>query len=202
MGTTKLSKAFNKGFFHPGASELKLALWYFTSLLVFRSGLVPFSNVLVFILKAFGARIGKDVRIKPFVHIRYPWRFEMGDHCWIADCYIENLALVKLGDNVCVSQGAMLLTGNHDFTKPTFDLITKPIILEDGVWIGARAIVCPGVKAKSHAVLTVGSVATADLPPYSINRGNPAHKIKDRALWIVKSEGLKWNPELLEMAFI
>lgn len=203
MMTTKLNKAFNKGYFHPGAPKLKIMAWYVTSTLLFRSGLVPFSNVLVFILRLFGARIGRDVRIKPYVHIRYPWRFEMGDHSWLADCYIDNLAFVKLGKHVCVSQGAMLLTGNHDFTRPTFDLITKPIILEDGVWIGAKSVVCPGVKAKTHAVLTVGSVATSDLEAYSINRGNPACKIKDRRIGTRKAGAVRhWNPEVLEMAFI
>ncbi len=76
----------------------------------------------------------------------------------------------------------MLLTGNHDFSIASFDLITKPITLEDGAWIGASAIVCPGITVKSHAVLTVGSIATKDLDPYCIYQGNPAIKIKDRVI--------------------
>lgn len=76
----------------------------------------------------------------------------------------------------------MLLTGNHDYKKVDFDLITKPIMLEDGVWIGAKAIVCPGITAYSHAVLTVGSTATKDLEAYSIYQGNPAVKVKDRII--------------------
>ena len=202
LNTTTLSKKFNTGAFTPGASTTKLGAWYLLSMLCFRSGLIPFSNVLVFILKLFGAKIGRDVRIKPFVHIRYPWRFEMGDHSWLADCYIDNLAPVRLGKNVCVSQGAMLLTGNHDFTKPAFDLITKPIVLEDGVWIGARSVVCPGVRARSHAVLTVGSIATGDLDPYSIYRGNPAYKIKDRTVGEKRNEPRILDPEILDMSFI
>ena len=61
--------------------------------------------------------------------------------------------------NVCISQGATLLCGNHNFKKPGFDLIIDEIIVEDGVWIGAKSIVCPGVTLKSHSILTVGSVA-------------------------------------------
>lgn len=201
MNRTILSKNFNKGTFSVGAPPVKVQLWYLVSLVCFRSGLIPFSTVLVLILRAFGSKIGKYVRIKPGAYIRYPWKFEMGDHSWLADCYVDNLDHVILGKNVCVSQGAMLLTGNHDFTKPEFDLITKPIVLEDGVWIGAKSVVCPGVRANSHAVLTVGSIATKDLEAYSIYRGHPAYKIKNRELG--KNTGIPaFDFQEMEMAFI
>ena len=179
---TQLQKAFDKKDFDAGASTFKIVCWYFTSMLFFRSGLVPFSSVLVFLLKSFGAKIGKDVRIKPYIHIYYPWKLTIGDYSWLAECSIENLAQVNIGKNVCISQKAMLLTGNHDYKKSTFDLMTAPITLEDGVWIGASAIVCPGVTAKSHSVLTVGSIATKDLEAYSIYQGNPAVKVRDREI--------------------
>jgi putative colanic acid biosynthesis acetyltransferase WcaF len=182
MKETQLHKAFDtKGFTH-GASAIKVFLWYFADTLIFRSGIIPFSVILVSILKLFGAKIGKDVRIKPFVHIKYPWRLTLGDHSWLADCYIENLAPVVIGKNVCVSQRAMLLTGNHNFKKSSFDLIVKGITLEDGVWIGAQATVCPGVTCKSHSVLSVGSVATKDLEAYSVYQGNPAVKVRTRII--------------------
>jgi putative colanic acid biosynthesis acetyltransferase WcaF len=147
----------------------------------FKTGLFPFYGLKIFWLKAFGAKIGKGVLVKPFVNIKYPWLLETGDHIWIGEhVWIDNLAKVYIGSNVCISQGAFLLTGNHDYTKPAFDLMVKPIILEEAVWIGANAIVCPGVTCGSHAVLAVGSVATSDLAGYGIYSGNPAVKIKDR----------------------
>jgi putative colanic acid biosynthesis acetyltransferase WcaF len=75
----------------------------------------------------------------------------------------------------------MLLCGNHNYKKESFDLMTGKIIIEDGVWIGAKAIVCPGVTCHSHSVLSVGSVATKDLDANSIYQGNPAVKIKSRS---------------------
>ena len=177
---TKLKKDFDKKGFDAGASGFKMFCWYFTSMLFFRSGLIPVSSILVFILRLFGAKIGKEVRIKPSIYIHYPWRLTIGDYSWLAECRIENLAHVTIGKNVCVSQKAMLLTGNHDYKKTSFDLITKAITLEDGVWIGAKAIVCPGVIVQSHAVLTVNSVATKNLDAYTIYQGNPAVKVKDR----------------------
>lgn len=182
MLKTQLKKDFNKGGFETGASTLKMLFWYFTSVLFIRSGIIPFSGVIVFLLRLFGAKIGKDVRIKPGIYVHHPWKLTIGDHSWLAECRIENLAEVIIGANACVSQKAMLLTGNHDYKSVGFDLITKPIVLEEGAWIGANATVCPGITVKSHAVLTVGSIATKDLGPYSIYQGNPAVKVKDRVI--------------------
>ena len=87
---------------------------------------------------------------------------------------------MTIGSHVCLSQGVMLLTGNHNYTKPTFDLMVGKIILEDGVWLGALSVVCPGVTCGSHSVLSVGSVATKDLEAYGIYQGNPAMKVRER----------------------
>lgn len=182
MLKTQLQKNFDKKGFQTGASSLKMLLWYFTSVIFIRSKIIPFSGIIVSILRLFGAKIGKDVRIKPGIYIHYPWKLVIGDHTWLAECRIENLADVTIEANCCVSQEAMLLTGNHDYKKAGFDLITKPIVLEEGSWIGARAIVCPGVVVKSHAVLTVGAIATKDLDAYGIYQGNPAVKVKDRII--------------------
>ena len=76
----------------------------------------------------------------------------------------------------------MLITGNHNYKKVGFDLMIAPIILGDGVWIGSGSKVCPGVTLHSHAVLSMGSVATKNLDAYGIYQGNPAVKVKDRVL--------------------
>lgn len=178
----QLRKKFDTKGYQIGASTFKQLLWYFCSALFFRSGIIPFSAVLVWILKLFGAKIGRDVRIKPFIYIKYPWKLELGDHSWLAECFIENLAPVIIGKNCCVSQNATLMTGNHNYKSVNFDLITKAIVLEDGAWIGANAIVCPGVTAYSHSVLAVGSVANKDLEAYCIYQGNPAVKVRVREL--------------------
>lgn len=177
-GHTDLS-TFDNSHYHPG-SLVRRSLWYFTSLVWFRSGF-PVNSVKVTILRVFGARIGKGVVIKPHVIIKYPWLLSVGDYSWIGEkVWIDNLAQVTIGAHCCISQGAMLLCGNHDYKKSSFDLMTLPIVLEDGVWIGARATVCPGVHAHSHAVLTAGSVATGTLEAYTVYRGNPAVRKGER----------------------
>jgi putative colanic acid biosynthesis acetyltransferase WcaF len=178
---TDLSR-YDNSWYHAG-STIKRILWYFTSLLFFQNRLFLFSSIKLTILRLFGAKVGQGVIVKPNVNIKYPWNLVLGSHIWIGeDVWIDNLAPVHISDHVCLSQGAYLLTGNHDFTATQFDLIIKPIWLEEGVWIGAKSVVCPGVRCFSHSVLAVGSVATKNLDPFTIYQGNPAQNVKERKI--------------------
>ena len=148
-----------------------------------KNGWFPYPALKRFLLRLFGAEIGKGVVIKPCVNIKYPWKLHVGNHVWIGEnAWIDNLDTVTIGSNCCLSQGAFLLCGNHDYKSSSFDLKISPIVLEDGAWIGAKAIVCPGVVVGTHAVLTVGSVATKNLEPYTINSGNPAVRTNQRVI--------------------
>ena len=173
---------YNNDWYKPGGAAKRI-LWYLISRIFINSYLPYPMFVKKFVLGLFGAKIGKNVVIKPKVNIKYPWFLSVGDNTWIGEkVWIDNLTMVNLGANVCLSQGCLLLTGNHDFTKSTFDLIAKPITIQNGGWIGAGATVCPGVTVRSHAVLTVNSVANKDLEDYAIYQGNPAIFIKKRHL--------------------
>lgn len=166
-----------------GAGKLKQVLWYFINVIFFINPLNVSGGIKRFWLRAFGARLGKGVVLKPAINIKYPWKLSIGDYSWIGEkVWIDNLTNVKIGKNVCLSQGAMLLTGNHDYSKVTFDLMVKGIVLEDGVWIGTKSIVCPGILCKTHAVLATLSVATKDLDTYTIYQGNPAVPVRQRVI--------------------
>lgn len=135
------------------------------------------------ILRLFGANIGSSVVIKPKVNIKYPWKLSIGNHCWIGESvWIDNLDEVIIEDNVCLSQGAFLICGNHNYKISSFDLLMAPITLKEGSWVGAKSIVGPGVILENHAVLSLGSVASTNLEAFSIYRGNPAIKIKERLI--------------------
>jgi len=174
---------YNNSPYHPGANAVKRLLWYYVNSLIFKSSLFPFYWIKNFFLKLFGAKIGKEVEIKPCVNIKYPWHLTIGNEVWIGESvWIDSLVPIVIHNNICISQGAMLLTGSHNYKKTTFDLITGTIILEDGVWIGAGAIVNHGVTCGNHSVLAAGSVATKNLEPYTIYQGNPAQKVRERVI--------------------
>ena len=179
MNKVDLSK-YDNGWFKPG-NKFKIVLWYFFNAFFIKT-FIPFPNVFkVSILRLFGAKIGSAVVLKPGINIKYPWLLVIGNNVWIGEnVWIDNLTNVIINDNVCISQGAMLLCGNHDYKKSSFDLILGDIVLEEGSWVGAKSVVCPGVTLKSHAILAVGSIATKDLEQYSIHQGNPAVKIRKR----------------------
>ena len=182
MNKVNLSE-FDNRWYNPGAGLPKRLLWYFVNVLFFMNPLNPSSTLKLWLLEFFGAKLGRRIIIKPAVNIKYPWFLEIGDNSWVGEnVWIDNLAKVKIGNNVCISQGAMLLTGNHNYKKPAFDLMVQGIDLEDGVWIGARSIVSPGVKCGSHSVLTVGSIATKNLESYSVYQGNPAVFVRKREI--------------------
>jgi putative colanic acid biosynthesis acetyltransferase WcaF len=172
--------AYDNSWYRPGP-PLKRFLWYWVNAWIFNTSCFPVYRFKVFLLRLFGARAGHNVIIKPGVNIKYPWLLEIGNNVWIGESvWIDNIGAVTIGNNVCLSQGAMLLTGNHNFTKVKFDLIINKILLEDGVWIGARATVCGGAICRDHAVLTVGSVAIGELRSMGIYQGNPALLVKER----------------------
>lgn len=180
MNRTNLS-TYDNSWYQPGGSVLRRLIWYFVNILFFMNPMNPLSGLKVKLLRAFGAKVGQGVRINPSVNIKYPWHLEIGDFSWIGEkVWIDNLTKVTIGANCCLSQGSMLLTGNHNYKKETFDLMIGEITLEDGAWVGAQSVVCPGVTLKSHAILAVGSVATRDLEGFSVFQGNPALFVRQR----------------------
>ncbi|SRR5260221_937636 len=178
---TDLSK-FSIGKYKSG-NKLKVFIWFFINYYVFNSSF-PWPNWFkVFFLRLFGAKVGVGLNIKIKVRIKNPWRLVIGNYCWIGEsAWIDNLENVTLGNNVCISQGAMLLTGNHDYTKSDFPYRLGSIEIEDGAWIGAQSVVCPGVICRSHSILTVSSVATKELNAWSIYSGNPAIFARSRTM--------------------
>jgi len=175
--------SYSPGNFNRGTGRLREFVWLFVSLLLFRLCPLSLSRLKCFILRAFGARIGKNVTIKPQVKITFPWKLSIGDHVWLGEgCWLLNLDQIKIGSNVCISQRAFLCTGSHDYKSSTFDLITKRIIVEDGAWLGAGCWVGPGVRVQAESVLTAGSVTTKDLERSGIYRGNPAVLVKQRII--------------------
>jgi putative colanic acid biosynthesis acetyltransferase WcaF len=159
------------------------ALWLFVEGLVLVNPVVTSYRLKRTALRIFGARIGANVIIKPGVHVKYPWRLRVGANCWLGErCWIDNMEDVTVGDNVVISQGAYLCTGNHDWSDPGMGLSPQPIVVEDGAWIGAFARVAPGRRIAEESILVIGAVSLSDTEPRGIYAGNPAELVRWRTI--------------------
>jgi putative colanic acid biosynthesis acetyltransferase WcaF len=164
-----------------GASLLVEALWYFVGYRLVRSHLVISTELRCWLLRLFGARVGKGVHPKPGLRVKFPWYLEIGEYTWLGeDLWIDNFARVSIGPHCCVSQGVYLCTGNHDWNTPNLKLFRRPIVCERGSWVGAKSIVGPGVTVGAGAIVTLGSVVTKNIPPMEIHGGNPATFLRKR----------------------
>jgi len=164
-----------------GASKVKEMLWYAVKVVFFLSAIPYPSRFKVFLLKAFGAKVGKGLVIKPRVNIHFPWKLAVGDNVWIGEeVFFLNFELLTIGNNVCISQKVFVCGGNHDYKDPTMPYRNGVIVLEDGSWVGAASFVGPNVKIGINTIVSVGSIVTKSLPENGVFGGNPLQLVKQR----------------------
>ena len=135
------------------------------------------------LLRAFGAKIGRNVHVYPSVRVFAPWQLEIGDEVAVgADVRIYNLAAISIGRQATVSQGVHLCAGSHDYTRREMPLVKRPISIGEAAWLCADAFVGPGATVGDRAVVAARSVVVRDVPPWVVVAGNPARVLKPRRL--------------------
>ena len=134
-----------------------------------------------FLLRLFGAKIGKGVIVRPTARITYPWKLTIGDYSWVGD-HVELYTLgdITIGENAVVSQKSYLCTGSHDFQSKSFDIYAKPIVIEDEAWVASDVFVAPGVTIGKGAVVGARSSVFEDMPAGMVCAGYPAKPIRPR----------------------
>jgi putative colanic acid biosynthesis acetyltransferase WcaF len=133
-------------------------LWFATSHMFFQKWWMP-ARCRPSLLRLFGAQIGQGVFIRHNVRVLWPWKLSLGDWSWLGeDSWILNLEPVSIGENVCVSQGVFICTGSHDTRSATFEYDNAPIVIEDGVWIAARATLLRGALVSAGTVVSAGTI--------------------------------------------
>ena len=138
--------------------------WLVVQNLVFRGWWLPM-RARPAILRWFGASVGEGCRIRQDVRVHWPWKLSMGDGCWLGEgAWILNLEPVTLGSAVCISQEALICTGSHDASSPTFDFDNAPITIGQGAWVCARAIVLRGATVAAGEVVPAGTVRRGSEP--------------------------------------
>ena len=136
-----------------------------------------------FILRVFGATVGRDAHVYASTRIYLPWNLKLGDYSSIGEwALIYNLGLVDVGVGATVSQRAHICAGSHDYSMPTLPLMRLPIVIGPYAWVCADAFIGPGRRVGEGAIVAAGSVVVKDVPPWCIVGGNPARAIKRRCM--------------------
>jgi putative colanic acid biosynthesis acetyltransferase WcaF len=169
--------------FDRGRPTWFFALWYLVKCLFFLSSVPWPSRFKAFLLRRFGARLGRGIHLKPRINIYFPWRLSVGDYTWLGEeACIINFAPVIIGAHCCLSQRSTLCSGNHDYRSANMRYRHAPIILRDGVWIGAGAFVGPGVTVGTDAVVTAMSSVNSSLEGGIVYSGQPCKPVRRRWL--------------------
>ena len=164
-----------------GRSGAFVQLWWLVQATLFRLSPQVLYGWRRWLLRLFGAKVGKGVLVRATVEITYPWKIELGDYCWIGDhVTLYSLGPISIGHDAVVSQKSYICTGSHDFRSPAFDIFAEPVTIEPMAWVATDVFVAPGVTIGEGAVVSARSSVFRNLPSNMICRGNPAVPVKVR----------------------
>jgi putative colanic acid biosynthesis acetyltransferase WcaF len=175
LKTFKMPKGFR------GKSKLYVQSWRFIHSTFFRFSPQFMYGWRRLLLRLFGAKIGKNVLIRPTAKILYPWKLFIGNWSWIGDeVTLYNMANINIGKNCVISQKSYLCTGSHEHTKPSFDIFAESINIKDEVWIASDVFIVPGITIGTGTVVGFRSIVTRNLPPKMVCYGSPAKPLRQR----------------------
>ena len=162
-----------------GRSALVVMIWWAVQQFVFSISPQPAYGFRRWILRVFGANVGKGVLVRPTVRITYPWKVTIGDFSQVGD-FVElySLGAIEIGSNTVISQRSYLCAGTHDFRDQTFPLVSKPIEIGSGCWIAADVFIHPGCKIGDRVIVAARSTVCESIHTTGIYEGNPARFIK------------------------
>jgi putative colanic acid biosynthesis acetyltransferase WcaF len=164
-----------------GKNAFIVQLWWIVQGTFFRMSPQFMYGFRRFLLRLFGAKIGKKVIIRPTVRITYPWKVSIGNYSMVGDdVVLYSLGDIEIGDNVVISQKSYLCTGSHDYLQIDFPIFAKKITIENQCWLATDVFVAPGITIKEGTVVGSRSSVYKDLPANKVCVGNPAKIIRER----------------------
>tara|TARA_R110000868_G_scaffold78900_1_gene224681 strand:- start:572 stop:1117 length:546 start_codon:yes stop_codon:yes gene_type:complete len=164
-----------------GRNALVVQLWWLVQATLFAWSPQFLYRWRCFLLRCFGAKIGKHVIIRPSVVVTYPWKLTIGDYAWVGDnVELYTLGPISIGTNAVVSQGSYLCTGSHDYQSQAFDIYAQSIVVEDEAWVATDVYIAPGVIIGKGAVIGARSSVFKSMPSNMICLGSPAKPVKPR----------------------
>jgi putative colanic acid biosynthesis acetyltransferase WcaF len=167
-------RKYDQSGFDRGRPSWFILFWWFIQAITFPLTLHSFSSARCAILRLFGAKIGKNVLIRPTARFTYPWKVSIGDCSWIGDdVVLYSLDEIVIGEHCVVSQKSYLCTGSHDMHDPAFGLQTAKISIGNGAWVAADSFIGPGVSIGANAVIGARSTVFTDMPHGQVCWGTP-----------------------------
>ena len=164
-----------------GRSAVTVQLWWLVQATLFALSPQFFYGWRRFLARSFGAKIGKNVLLRPSVKMTYPWKISIGDNSWIGDdVVLYSLGEIEIGSNTVISQRSYICTGSHNYTNSTFPIYSKKNKIGNQCWIATDVFVSPGVTIDDGAVVGARSTVTKNIEAYTINIGSPSKKVKNR----------------------
>ncbi|MDJ0598726.1 MAG: hormogonium polysaccharide biosynthesis acetyltransferase HpsU [Crocosphaera sp.] len=167
-------RQYDQSWYDRGRPGWYVLLWWLVQSIAFPLSLHNANGFRCWLLRRFGANIGKRVIIRPTVRFTYPWKVSIGDYSWVGDDVVfYSLESIKIGSQTVISQKCYLCTGSHDFRDQAFNLVVKPITIGNGVWVATDCFVAPGVYIASNAVIGARSSVFKDIPAEMVAWGSP-----------------------------
>lgn len=165
---------YDQSWYDPGRPKGVILWWWLVQAVIFPLTLHAHHAPRRWLLRRFGAKVGRGVVIRPTARFTYPWQITLGDHSWIGDdVVLYSLAPITVGQHCVVSQNSYLCTGSHALDDPHFGLEVAPITLENGVWIATDCFIGPGVTVGANTVVGARSSVFKSLPAGQVCYGNP-----------------------------
>jgi len=174
---------YDQSSFQRGRPGWYVLLWWLVQAIAFPLSLHNLSGFRCWLLRRFGARIGRRVLIRPTARFTYPWKVSIGDRSWIGDDVVfYSLDAIQVGRDCVISQKTYLCTGSHKIDDPAFGLVTAPICIGNGAWVATDCFVGPGVTIGANAVIGARSSVYRDIPAQQVAWGNPCKPRYARSL--------------------
>jgi len=166
-----------------GRSAFIVQLWWIVEAVFFRMSpqfCYPFR---AWLLRIFGAKIGKNTIIRPTVKITYPWKISIGDYSWIGDdVVLYSLGYINIGDHAVVSQRSYLCAADHDYKSSSFTIRARDIAISSEAWVATDVFIGPGVIIGKGVVIGARSSVFNDMPDGMICFGSPCKPVKKRII--------------------
>ncbi|CAG9203394.1 MULTISPECIES: putative colanic acid biosynthesis acetyltransferase [Burkholderia] len=164
-----------------GRSIVIVQLWWLCQAILFRASPQFMYGWRRFLLRLFGARVGKGVLIRPTAVVTYPWKVTLCDHSWIGDdAVLYSLGTIEIGAHAVISQRSYLCAGDHDPARVDFAIRGRSIRIEEQAWVASDVFVAPGVTVGRGAVVGARSSVFSDIEEGMVCVGTPCRPLRRR----------------------